>query len=92
MASTKSDDANDKYFMALETGVQPHFTMKPSASLTVSTLTEVLVQHDGLITMGPDENGQYEVSFRTLEACDATVKALENLSELFQTTKACEEG
>lgn len=86
--TTNSDDANDKYFMAGGVDVSHQLTIKPSAYLTVSDLTSTLSQHKGLITTGPDKNGQYAVSFSTLEDCDTMLEAA---GDLFETTGTCKE-
>jgi len=88
MMITNSDDANDKYFMAGGVDVSHQLTIKPSAYLTVSDLTNTLSQHKGLITTGPDKNGQYAVSFSTLEDCDAMLEAA---GDVFEATEACQE-
>ena len=91
MVASNSDDANDKYFMAGDIKGQAKVTIKPSVTLTLSDLSNILLQNEGLITLGPDKQGQYEVSFQSLEACDATMKALGSVDKSFEMTKACEQ-
>lgn len=85
-----ASETNDKYFMAGDVETQPHFIFKPTTSVTLTVLTDALIQHEAIISMGPDTNGQYEVSFQTIEACDAAVKALNASGELFEATTDCE--
>ena len=91
MVASNSDTANDKYFMAGDIQSQAKVTIKPSVTLTLSDLSSLLIENEGLITLGPDKQGKYEVSFQSLEACSATMKALRSADKSFEMTKACEQ-
>ena len=91
IGSDRAADANDKYFMAGNVEVQSHLILKPSQTVPVAAMTDFLSQNNAMITMGPDKDGQYEISFETLEACDTALEALQGSDGIFEMTTGCEE-
>ena len=91
-STLRSDkNADDQYVMAgqTETSVAMRVSLDPTAS--TETLTRLLISVDGVITSGPDANGQYTIDFADQNSCEIASKRLETEDSIFETYTACGE-
>jgi len=85
------NDSNDIYQMAGENEAGFAMTVQINASATGKALTDFLTARDGVVTSGPDKDGQYRIAFGDQESCETARSGLAVTDALFKTYSACGE-
>lgn len=89
LLSTNTSSNEDKYYIAGTSDAGVSVDVKLVESAPIQSLTEFLTHNQGLVTQGPNEKGEYKISFATQQACELAFQTVNPENGIFETISPC---